>query len=155
MQGTSGHKYNITSSDDQDPTTHPAATIMVDASDCVDDVTGVVSANYWQATDSMASASIVVEFQSRAKLTYVVLRNGCGPAFDRGAKDFLILANSLDATNGPWIQLLSATLEQASTTKPAVRQGFYLAEIITATYLKFECVTYYGSGCGLLYFAVE
>ena len=71
---------------------------------------------------------------------------------DRGTKKFRVLGSIKE--NGPWEELLVATIEDSRSQDPPPLQHLLFDNTVVISFVKFELLEYWGSGGGLQYFAI-
>ena len=108
--------------------------------------------SYWLAPDKKSSAEFVLDLGCKRKLNMVELVNTHnGFARDRSMKEFKVFLSS-DSSNGPWLPVVQKTLKDSrKQTDPLPAQTFPFT-LITAKFVKFQQISYYGKGGGLQYF---
>ena len=112
--------------------------------------------NYWLAPDQTA-AEFVLDLGCNKILNMVELvntrrsRDG-----NRGTKEFKVSISQYQA--GPWSQVVYETLEdprQQAEPLPVLEFPFSSGSEVSARFVKFNLISWYGSGGGLQYFNVK
>ena len=112
--------------------------------------------NYWLAPDQTA-AEFVLDLGCNKILNMVELvnthrsRDG-----NRGTKEFKVSVSPYQA--GPWSQVLYETLEdprQQTDPLPVLAFAFSSGTEVSARFVKFNLISWYGVGGGLQYFSVK
>ena len=112
------------------------------------------NANYWKAPCGQNRAEFVLDLGCKMTVNLVELVNTHnGECRDRSMKEFKVFLS--DSSVGPWEEVVHQTLEDSrQQADPLPVQTFPFSER-TAKFVKFNQISYYGSGGGLQYFAVK
>ena len=107
--------------------------------------------NFWLAPDHMTGGGFILKISSTtiSKIQLVNTHNTI--ANDRGTKSFKIYV-SLDL-NSSWTLVLEEELADSRTVAPAPINKFNI-QPVSARYVKFELVSFWGLGGGLQYFNI-
>ena len=112
--------------------------------------------NYWLGPDQTA-AEFVLDLGCNKILNLVELVNThSGSHRNRGTKEFKVSVSLYEA--GPWDQVVFQTLEDPrEQTDPLPVQTFPFSsgEEVSARFVKFNLISWYGRGGGLQYFNVK
>ena len=110
--------------------------------------------NYWLAPDHQDNAEVVLDLGCKKTVNLVELVNTHnGKHRNHAMKEFKVFLSH--SSEGPWEEVVHQTLEDSrQQADPLPVQTFSFSER-TAKFVKFNQLSYYGSGGGLQYFAVN
>ena len=109
--------------------------------------------NFWLAPNLQDSAEFVLDLGCEKTVNMVELVNTHdGYWRDRSMKEFKVFLSS-ESPDGPWEEVVHQTLEDGrQQADPLPLQIFPFTER-TAKFVKFNQISYFGSGGGLQYFS--
>ena len=148
-----GDFWNTDNSDDYE-TTYVPNNVVTNEEDFREYLFGEHRSNFW-ITDNGATgdaAQLFMVFQCPRTIKGFLLKNThAAYGNDRGTQDFTISIS--DSIDGPWTDILTGTLPDATNVSPVPVLNFDLENEVETQYLRFQVNTYYGHGGGLQYFS--
>ena len=111
--------------------------------------------NYWLAPNGAKGANqgFVISLGRRKTVVGIKLKNTHNAwDRDRSAKEFKILGSLNE--NGPWEELLHEHLEDSRQQDPPPLQHFMFARSVSAEFIQFQLLDYWGVGGGLQHLCI-
>jgi len=110
------------------------------------------TANYWLAPNEKSSVGFILDLIQPTNIGKIQLVNTHNGIYkDRATREFQVFFS--ESSRGPWALVLSASLPDSRNVNPVPMSTFNIPPV-SARFVKFNLVSYWGQGGGLQYFHV-